>query len=234
MNRVVATMACDVRLQMRNGFYWAVAFLLVSILVLVTQLPPFDWGPILPPLVLGNLSLATFFFLAALILLEKGEGTLEAQVVTPLTEKGYLTSKIVTLTALSVAENVLLVVIADGWNFRLVPLVLGMVSASALYCLAGFVAAVRYESINELMFPTVVWVTLFSLPILDYAGVWSSPLMYLHPFQAPLVLLEGAFYPLQPWEWIYGLAYSAFCISLAFVWSQRAFQRFVVARVGVR
>jgi len=84
MNRLVATMSCDVRLQVRNGFYWAVAFLLAILVVLITQLPSFDWGPVLPPLVLGNLVTATFFFVAALVLLEKGEGTLEAQIVTPL------------------------------------------------------------------------------------------------------------------------------------------------------
>ncbi len=234
MNALVATMACDVRIQMRNGFYWAVAFLLGALLILVTQLPPFDWRPVLPPLVLGNLALATFFFLAALVLLEKGEGTLEAQVVTPLTETAYLTSKIVTLTALSVAESVLLVGITGGWNFRFLPLVLGIVSASVLYCLAGFVASVRYESINECLLPTMVWVTLFSLPILDYAGVWSSALMFIHPFQASLVLLSGAFRALQPWEWIYGIVYSGLWIALGFVWSRRAFQRFVVARVGAR
>lgn len=48
---------------------------------------------------LGNLPLATFFFIAGLVLLEKGEGTLEAQIVTPLTAGGYLASKILTLTA---------------------------------------------------------------------------------------------------------------------------------------
>lgn len=234
MSGFTATLACDVRLQLRNGFYWAVAFLLIAMLVLIRQLPAFNWGPVLPPLVLGNLSLATFFFIAGLILLEKGEGTLEAQVVTPLTETEYLASKITTLTALSILESVTIVVIANGWAFEPVAFVLGVIFASVLYCLAGFIAVVRYESINEFLFPTMVWVTLFSLPILDYAGVVSTSLMYLHPFQAPLVLLKGAFYPLQSWEWVYGIAYSGLWISLGFVWSRRAFQRFVVARTGAR
>jgi fluoroquinolone transport system permease protein len=232
VSRLVATMWCDVRLQMRNGFYWAVAFLLTMLLVLVSQLPSFDWVPVLPPLVLGNLAVATFFFIAGLILLEKGEGTLEAQVVTPLTEATYLTSKIVTLTALSIVESIVIVLVTNGLEFRPLPLVVGIVLTATLYCLAGFLAVVRYDSINEFLFPTMIWVTLFSLPILHYAGLWSSPLMYLHPFQAPLVILKGAFNPLRPWEWIYGIGYATLWSSLAFFWSRRAFRRFVVAKSG--
>lgn len=234
MSPLAATIACDVRLQLRNGFYYAVTFLLVVILVVVRLLPELEWRPVLPPLVLGNLSLATFFFIAGLVLLEKGEGTLEAQIVTPLTANGYLASKILTLSVLSLAENSLIVMITAGLDFSPLPLVLGIALASALYCLAGFIAVVRYDSINELLFPTMVWVGLFSLPILHYVGLWTSPLMYLHPFQAPLVLLEGAFHPLARWQWLYGIGYSTLWIGAAFAWSARAFRRFVVAAVGGR
>jgi len=234
VSRLVATLACDVRLQFRNGFYWAVAFLLATLVVVIGRLPSLDWAPVLPPLVLGNLSLATFFFMAGLLLLEKEEGTLEALVVTPLTAGEYLGSKLVTLTGLSIVEHLVICVITVGFDFSPLPLVAGVVSAAALYCLAGFAAAVRYDSINELLFPTVVWVTLFALPILDYAGLWSTWLVYLHPFQAPLVILEGAFFPLETWEWVYGLGYAALWVWLAFMWSRREFGRFVIATAGGR
>lgn len=210
------------------------AFLLAVMVLVIVRLPDFDWVPVVPPLVLGNLALATFFFLAGLVLLEKGEGTLEAQIVTPLTAGGYLASKLITLTALSLVENLVIVLVTAGPLFSPLPLVLGIVSASALYCLAGFVAVVRYDSINELLFPSMVWVTFFSLPILHYAGLWTSPLMYLHPFQAPLVLLGGGFEPLAPWEWAYGIGYSALWIGGSFAWSARDFRRFVAAAVGTR
>ena len=232
MSRLLATMSCDVRLQARNGFYWAVAFLLAAWAILVSQLGGIDWGPVLPPLLLGNLVVATFFFIGGLVLLEKGEGTLEAQVVTPLATGEYLASKVITLTVLSIVENTLLVVLAFGGGFRWAPLLLGLALSSALYCLAGFAVVARYDSINEYLFPSVAYTTLFYLPILDYAGLWTSPLIYLHPFQAPLVLLEAAFFPIPPWEWLYGLLYSALWIALAYRWSRSVFRRFVVACAG--
>ena len=232
MKRLLATMGCDVRLQLRNGFYWAVGFLLVSFGVVITQLPDFDWGPIVPPLLFSNLAIATFMFMAALVLLERGEGTLEAQVVTPLRTGEYLISKVVTLTGLSMIECTAIVVLTCGREFHPLPLIVGTVLASAIYCLAGFVAVARYDSINEFLFPSMLWITVMSLPIVHYAGLWNNPLIYLHPLQASLVLLKGTVSPLAPWEWLYGVLYSGLWIVLLHAWGRRTFQRFVVATAG--
>ena len=232
MSRLLATLVCDVRLQWRNGFYWAVGFLLAAWVVVITQLPNFDWGPVLPALVLGNLSVATFFFMAGLVLLEKDEGTLEALVVTPLGGGGYLTSKVATLTALSIVENVAIVLLVYGTDLNLPALLLGIGFASVIYCLTGFIAVVRYDSINEFLFPSVLYVTVLSLPFLHYSGLWSHPVLYLHPLQPPLVLLEGAVFPLAAWQWAYGLLGSVLWAAMTFVWSRRVFRRFVVAGAG--
>lgn len=227
MSRLLATMRCDLRLQVRNGFYLAVGFLLGAWAIVITQLPAFDWGPALPAVVLGNLVVATFLFMGGLVLLEKDEGTLEAQAVTPLRSGEYLASKVITLTGLSIVENVAIVAIAYGTGFRPLPLIVGIGLASAIYCLAGFVAVARYDSINEYLFPAMLYTVLFAIPLLHYTGLWTSPIVYLHPFQAPLVILKGAVFPLVAWEWLYGLGYSALWILLTFRWSRRAFARFV-------
>ncbi len=232
MTRLAATLRCDVRLQLRNGFYWAVAFLLGSFALVVVWLPDFDWRPVMAPLVLGNLMVATFMFMAGLVLLEKDEGTLAAVSVTPLTPGEYLASKVVTLTALSVLENVALVLIAYGADFSPLPLVLGIALASAVYCLTGFVVVARYDSINEFLFPSVLYTTFLFLPILHYAGLWTTPLFYLHPLQPALVLLEGAFAPLGFGEWAYGIAGSAFWIAAALFWGRWEFRRLVAERAG--
>jgi len=238
MTRLLSTMRCDVRLQQRNGFYWAVAFLLATFVVVMTRLPSINWTPILPPLLLGNLMMAAFYFMGGLMLLEKGEGTLESLIVTPLTSVEYLLSKVLTLTALSLAESYAIVLVAHGPAFNWLLLLAGVALAAALYCLVGFIVVIRYDSINEYLFPTMIYSAIFFLPILDYAGVWGGPWMYLHPFQAPLVLLEAAFYGtgswvLGPWMLVYGVVYSLLWVALLLFWSMRVFRRFVVARAGV-
>jgi hypothetical protein len=55
MKRLLATVRCDVTLQLRHGFYYATAFVLVVCVALVSRIPSLDLGWLLPALVLGNL-----------------------------------------------------------------------------------------------------------------------------------------------------------------------------------
>ena len=136
------------------------------------------------------------------------------------------------LTGLSVIECTAIVVLTCGREFHPLPMVVGTVLASAIYCLTGFIAVARYDSINEFLFPSMLWITALSLPIVHYAGLWESPLIYLHPLQASLVLLKGTVFPLAPWEWLYGVLYSGLWIVFLHAWGRRTFQRFVVATAG--
>ncbi|MXY18288.1 MAG: ABC transporter permease [Acidobacteria bacterium] len=234
MHALAATLSLDFRLQVRNGFYYAVAFVLACWFVVLTRFPPIDWGYVLPAVVFGNLVMVNFYFVAGLVLLEKNEGTLEAQVVTPLADWQYLTSKTATLTALSLIEQVVIVWSAYGAGFAGGPLAAGIVLAAILYTLTGFVLVARYRSINEFLFPSVLFTTVLSLPLLHYFGFWDIWLLYLHPFTAPLVLLAGAFGPIPVWEWVYGVLYGAFWAGLLLLAARRAFDRHIVAREGSR
>ena len=232
MRRLAGTMRLDLRLQLRNGFYYAVAFVLLCWFVLLTQLPAIDWGYVLPAFVFGNLVMVNFYFVAGLVLLEKGEGTLEAQVVTPLADWEYLASKTATLAVLSVVEQLVIVWSAHGTGFAAGPLIAGIVLATVLYTLVGFLLVARYRSINEFLFPSVPVTVVLSLPMLLYFGVWDTWLLYLHPFTAPLVVLAGAFRPIPAWQWAYGVLYAALWAGLLLLASRRAFDRYIVARQG--
>ena len=234
MHRLAATVRLDLRLQLRNGFYYVVAFVLACWFVLLTRLPAIDWGYVLPAVVFGNLVMVNFYFIAGLVLLEKGEGTLEAQVVTPLADWQYIGSKTATLTALSLVEQVVIVWSAHGGGFAGGRLAAGIVLAAILYTLTGFVLVARYRSINEFMFPSVLFTAILSLPMLHYFGLWDSWLLYLHPFTAPLVLLAGAFRPMPAWQLVYGVLYGALWAGLLLLAARRAFDRYIVAREGSR
>jgi fluoroquinolone transport system permease protein len=230
MSRLRATLLADATLQLRNGFYAATAFVGAVWAAILLQAPPFDWRWLLPPLAVGNLLLSTFYFMGALVLLEKDEGTLTALVVTPLRIGEYLLSKVATLTALALAETLLIVALATGGRFDLPPLLLGTALAAALYCLAGFVAVARYDSINTFLLPSGAYVALLWLPLPAYMAQWRHWSLYLHPLMAPMVLVEGAFRPLATWEALYGVGAAAVWLALFFVAGRRAFRRWLVAR----
>ena len=234
MKRLIATIQADLRLQFRNGFHYVTAFVVVIWLLVFGQVgrTGLDLQWVLPAFVLDNLVINSFLFIGALVLLEKGEGTLQAQVVTPLLLGEYLGAKVITLTLLALLQNLAVVLVFHGLTPGVLPLVLGVALASTLYILAGFVVVVRYDSVNEYLLPAIACVALLLAPLLPYVNGWDSWLLRLHPMQAVLLILQSAFRPVDAGTLIYALLYSLLWVGLLYRTSRRAFDRFIIGRTG--
>lgn len=234
IHRLLPTIACDVRLQARNGFYHAAAFVALCWIVGLHTVPADILAWLLPVLVLSNMLINTFYFVAGLVLLEKGEGTLMARVTSPLLPGEYLASKVMTLALLSIVENGMIILFVHGTDVAVLPLLAGMSAAAALYTLAGIWAVVRYDSINEFLFPSFLMTMVFVPPFLHYLDLWNGPLVYLHPLQAALVLTKAGFLPVPTGELLYGVLYSGIAIFLMVLWTRGRFLRFIVMAEGTR
>jgi fluoroquinolone transport system permease protein len=232
--RLYNTIIWDFRLQFRNGFYYAVFIVALVSIILLNQLPQETLAWVLPVFILGNLLMNGFYFISGLVLLEKGEGTLEAQIVTPLRTEEYLFAKVATLTLLSLLENLLIAALTYGFGPYLSYLFVGITLAAPLYALFGFVVVARYDAVNEFLLPSIAFATLLSLPMITYFGLNLSWLIYLHPLQGALVWLTAAFQPTSPWLLLFSLLYSLAWIGAALHLGRRAFYRFVIIREGVR
>ena len=234
MRRLTATLRADLRLQFRNGFHYATAFVVVIWLLVFGQVErtSLDLQWVLPAFVLDNLVINSFLFVGALVLLEKGESTLQAQVVTPLLIGEYLGAKVITLTLLGLLQNLAVVFVFHGLTPGLLPLVVGVVLASTLYILAGFVVVTRYDSINEYLLPAIACVALLLLPLLPYVNGWDSLLLRLHPMHAVLLILQAGFRPVDAGNLVYALLYGVLWVVLLYRASQRAFDRYIIGRAG--
>ncbi|HEX6904673.1 MAG TPA: ABC transporter permease [Thermoanaerobaculia bacterium] len=236
MTRLLATLRRDVTSQVRYGLYAVSVFIVLVWGVLLGLLPgaaEIDVAVIVPAFLAGNLLATTFYFMAGLVLLEKDEGTLSALVATPLRDSEYLLSKLITLTALAVVESLLVVALLFGKGFRWDLLIAGTALLGALYVLAGFLAVVRYDSINEWLFPSAVVVTALLIPLLPHFGLTRHG-FYLHPATPAFLLLRAACDPasVKGWEIVYGLLGSLFWLGMGFVWARRSFDRFIVRSAG--
>jgi fluoroquinolone transport system permease protein len=234
MRRLLATALLDIQLQFRNGFYYASAFVAVILIIMLKQLPQIDWTQWWPAVILENLVVNAFYFMAGLVLLEKGEGTLEAQVITPLRSWEYLVAKVLTLGLLSLLETLAVVVVVSGIAFNWLLLILGVLFLVATYSLYGFWVIARYASISEFILPSVMWTLGFSLPLLYYFDLWRSWVLFLHPIQGPLLLMQAAFETIPAWQIAYGVLYALLWTGLAYIFGQRAFYRFVVTKEGLK
>lgn len=234
MTRLLSIARWDVSLQFRNGFYYVSAFTAVVMIVLLKQFDGVDFSYWWPAIITGNLTVNSFYFMAGLVLLEKGEGTLEAQIVTPLRPWEILGSKVITLGLLSLFETLVMIVILQGVNFNWFLLVTGVVLYIAMLSLYGFIIVARYDSISEFLMPSAMWTMGFSLPLLYYFDIWRSWIMFLHPLQGILILLQAAFASVPAWQIVYGFAYSILWTGILMRLSLRAFRRFVATKEGVR
>jgi fluoroquinolone transport system permease protein len=232
MSRYLSILKWEIIRQYKNGIYFVSLFVLILWITLFIQIKTISLSSIVPMLILGNLSLTTFYFLAGILLFEKGEGSLEAQVTTPIRSWEYLSAKVLTLSLLATVENLIITVALVGWQFNFIPVILGTFLASCLFCLVGFLTVIRYDSINEFLLPSLFWMLLISLPILS--GLWlpNAFFWYLHPIYGPFLLIASGFQTGQTWTLGYAFLYPILTFLLLGKWSLKEFNRYVVRSEG--
>lgn len=228
MNRFLTLLAWDIRLQARQGIYYAALVVILVWLALFTQLPDTAVGLFVPLALFIEFSVFGVYFMAAMLFLEKSERVLQALVVTPLPRIEYLASKIITLTAAALIAATLVVWIGYGANVNWFLLLCGAALNSWLLILVGFLIAARFDAINEFLIPSILYMAPSALPLLDYYGIWEHPLLYLVPTQAAMILFEGAVRPIPTWEMIYSFIYLSVACVVATWWALAVFDRFIV------
>jgi fluoroquinolone transport system permease protein len=241
MNRLLAAMKINVMVQVRTNLYAIGIGAGVLVAVMLAWLAGPDdlpaWIPTLMLIVVGG---STMLYGAAMILFEKEQGTLRATIVSPMRPAEYLWAKIVTLTALAVLESIIMVggtMLIMSFSERIslpnIPLLLiGIVAIGVMYTLVGIVLIVRYDKITDFLIPMSAVAVVLQLPFLYFIGWVDSPLLLIIPTSAPTVLMQGAYGPLESWEWIYTTVYTAALIIGLTVWAYRAFDRHIIVKAG--
>ncbi len=182
----------------------------------------------MPVLVMFGVSLTTVFLVGVLLLLERGEGTLNVVMVSPLRPSEYLASKLITLATLALVESATFAGVAYGLGFSFGWLVLAVVMRASMGVGVGVAVGVRYDSITRFLLPGILASFAFDLPNFWYFELWPSPLFYLWPSMPPLLLAKTAFSPVDPLQLVYAFAYGTLMVGAALFWASRAIHRFVV------
>jgi fluoroquinolone transport system permease protein len=234
MTRFASTLRLDVTLQFRNKFYHiGVMVALLGIFALRGLFDHQTLKIVLPVLYLIGLAGTTYFFIGGLVIFEKSERTIDSLIITPLRFQEYLLSKLVTLSALATVESVVITVATVGLDFHGPLLVSGIVLMAGFYTLLGYIVVLRYQSVTDFLMPSLAYSLILQLPFLPYFGVWENALFYLIPTQAPFLLMQAAFQPVENWQIVYGFGYSLLSIAFCVVWARRAFHHFIVLREGM-
>jgi hypothetical protein len=225
-----AMLPWDVRLQVRYGFYAVYVVLVIAFAAVLRSLPA---GPAretgLLLVLFADPSFLGFYFVAALVLFEKGQGVVGALVTSPLSTRAYLWSKALSLTLLALVATTVVTAFGYGTGVRWLPLLVGVALTSVLFVFVGFVAVARFDSINAYFMTALAYMTVLGAPVLGLLGIVETRLFYLLPARPSLVLFEAAVGPVSAPELVYAVGYLLLAIGVAAAGARRSFERHVVA-----
>ena len=229
MSRLSNTLRLDSMLQARHKVYLIVLGATFGLsLTLRAVITPEQLEFFMPVLVMYGVSLTTVFLVGVLLLLERGEGTLDVVMVSPLRPSEYLASKLITLATLALVESVIVALVAYGLGFSFGWLVLAIVMRASMGVGVGVAVGVRYRSITHFLLPGIFASLVFDIPLFWYFGLWPSSLFYLWPSMPPLLLAKTAFFPVEPLQLVYAFVYGTLVVGAALFWASRSIDRFVV------
>ena len=235
MSRWVSALRLEATTLVRQRFAHAAVF--SGLLWLAVLLPmPQRLRPIVEPYILtGDITIIGFFFIGGSVFFEKQERTLGAVICSPLRFWEYLSAKIMVLMAISLFVAMVVVCVAHGADFRLLPVLAGVVLGTTVMLLTGFASSLPFASVSDWFLSTTVPLAVLSLPVLHLSGVWASPLLYLVPTQGPLLLFGAAFdqASLASWQVIYALLYPVACAAGLYRLAAKLFGRCLIERAGV-
>lgn len=229
MSRFVSAVRLNLLLQLRYGFFYAVAFVGVLYVALLLPLPRPAQAFAGPLVVFAELAVVGYYFIAGMVLFEKSERTLYALVSTPLRFSEYLGSRLATLTMLAAALSLAVVTVVYGFSFNAAFLLAGVALVSILSLLAGFISVLPFDSITRYLIPSQIPMFVMALPLVPFLGIWQSPVFYLIPTHGALILLGAAFGTAATiWQLLYAVLYGLLWICILCLAARLLFYRYVV------
>lgn len=236
MMRLLTAIRLELTVANRQKFLHAGVF--SGLIWLAVLLPmPLHLRPVAEPYVLaGDIAIIGFFFIGGSVFFEKQERTLGAIISTPLRFWEYLVAKLVVLVAISLFVALVVSTVADGFTYRPMPLIGGVVLGTLLMLLVGFITSLPFASVTDwFLAATIPLAIMLVPPLIFYSGLWPHPVLYVVPTQGPLLLLGAAFdqVTLTGWQLLYSVLYPV--LSLVVLWraAHVLFGRYVVERSGV-
>ncbi|TPV96996.1 MAG: hypothetical protein B7733_01900 [Myxococcales bacterium FL481] len=226
MNRLRSVIRLDVLQQSRAKLYGAGVPVAVVFGLVLRFLVPEAYLPRLIPIfyitVLGG---TTFMFGAAMLLVDKSTGTLQALRTSMITTWDYILSKAITLSLFALVESIIVYLIAapglarsPGW------LGVGLLMLGGFYTFMGLGLAASHRSIQSFLFPVGALVAMvLQLPFLSVLELGPDAVWFLIPSRAPLLFMQAGFVPLSGGQWAYAIGIGVLSVVASAIFCYRRF-----------
>ena len=191
--RLINVFRADIRFQFKQGFYLVYVMLTFIYMIILAKFPP-EWKELAVPLVVfSDPSMVGFFFIGAIVMLEKVQGVLQYVIVTPLRSIEYLLAKVLSLTILAISAATMIVLVTYHEPLNWFILIAGITLTSSFFVLYGFIAAADCTTMNQYFIKMIPYMLLIVLPCFSLIGFPYSWIFNVFPSVAGLQLVFGAF-----------------------------------------
>jgi len=225
MKRLLAALRWDFTRQLRYNIIGIMLVVSALYIGLFYFLPLDDKVPLLMFLIFNDPTALGMIFIGSLILFEKGDGTLQALVVTPLKHWEYILSKAISLTTIATGASLLMALLSHGLSTNVIYLILSVALTSMVFVFLGIIAVAGCRTFNQYLLRLVLYLIPLSLPLLNFVGVTDTLWWYIFPTQGTLLLLEASFKDIATWK----IAYSILCLliwnALVFYFALKVFKK---------
>ncbi|MFW6029851.1 MAG: hypothetical protein ACOCRO_06310 [Halanaerobiales bacterium] len=231
--RLIQALKQDVKYQFRHGFYYAYIIASIIYIAILLYIAPEFKSIVTGIIIFSDPAMLGFFFVGAIVLLEKGENIFEGLFVTPLKANEFLIARVLSLSVLALITAFVIAFIAIGLNFNYILLFVSLLLTAILFTFLGVTLAVRVETINEYILYSIIYSLIISLPILEFINIYENLLFYFLPTRASLLLITGAFTGnIEIIEILYSTLVLFVWVVIAYRWAYTCFYKYIILKIG--
>ncbi|MDP8207661.1 MAG: ABC transporter permease [Candidatus Electryonea clarkiae] len=222
----------DILFQFRHGFYYAYIFVTVIYILALLNLHGKARDIVTTVLLFTDTTMLGYFFIGSIVLLEKGQNILASLFVTPLRLYEYFIAKITSLTLIAILSSLIIVIVTHGITRELFIFLPGLVLISCFFTLFGFIFSAKAKNVND-YFARALGVGLFiSLPIIGFLNLYHTPIFYIFPTHAALILIDILFKEYSSFDIIYAFICLTAWSGIAAYIAYKMFYKHVILTVG--
>jgi len=129
------------------------------------------------------------------------------------------------LTFISLSTSFIIVFFVKGTNFNPILLFFGVVLSSAAYILLGITLSFKFKNFTNFLFLSIPILIFICFPMVEIFKIFRSPLFYIFPGKASLVLINGAFTDFNLLDSFYGIFYLTATIVVCYFFASSSVRK---------
>jgi fluoroquinolone transport system permease protein len=197
-------------------------------MVALSWIPPSGLKFVVPIVVFSDPSVLGLFFVGGIIMLEKLQGVIQSIVVTPLTTREFVLSKVISLSIISVLAGVVITRLTYIDSVQWVILIIALLLTSSLFTLCGIVIGAKCKTVNQYLMKTVPIMLVLIIPCFSIIGFKYTYFLTFIPSVAALRLMLGAYLGMGGLELLFLISYLIFINYCVLLYTEKVFDKYVV------